>query len=158
MVHKHPVSWQRRPWSDCADVQMCMPAWAFVSGVGVRVTSYIWHITDVRTEWPPFSALPGIWLAPFFQQKVYEWPDFSGFLCERPHFPNILVFSQIFRLEIFRGSLSCWYYIIDCDICLTTSKKWVQKNQKGNIWIGQHFGWSSIWMGPFFQRPGIWMG
>ena len=36
----------------------------------------IWHSTDVRAEWPPFSALPGIWLAPFFQQKVYEWPDF----------------------------------------------------------------------------------
>ena len=35
-------------------------------GVGVGgqggggVTSYIWHSTDVRGEWPPFSALPGI--------------------------------------------------------------------------------------------------
>ena len=29
--------------------------------------SYIWHSTNVRAEWPPFSALPGIWLAPFFQ-------------------------------------------------------------------------------------------
>ena len=31
-------------------------------GVG-GVTSYIsniWHSTDVRLEWPPFSALPGI--------------------------------------------------------------------------------------------------
>ena len=25
-----------------------------------RVTSYTWHSTDVRAEWPPFSALPGI--------------------------------------------------------------------------------------------------
>ena len=60
-------------------------------GGGRGVTSYIWHSTDVRAEKPPFSALSGIRLAPFFQQKVYEWPDFSGFLCERPHFSNILV-------------------------------------------------------------------
>ena len=26
------------------------------SGVG----SYIWHSTDMRAKWPPFSALPGI--------------------------------------------------------------------------------------------------
>ena len=24
------------------------------------LTSYIWQSTDVRAEWPPFSALPGI--------------------------------------------------------------------------------------------------
>ena len=71
----------------------------------------IWHSTDVRAEWPPFSALPGIWLAPFFQQKVYEWPDFSGFLWERPHFSDILVYAHIFRLEIFRGCLFSWYYM-----------------------------------------------
>ena len=30
-------------------------------GGGVKgVTFYIWHSTDVRAEWPPFSALPGI--------------------------------------------------------------------------------------------------
>ena len=28
-------------------------------GAGV-VTAYIRHSTDVRAEWPPFSALPGI--------------------------------------------------------------------------------------------------
>ena len=33
---------------------------------GGGVTSYIWHSTDVRAEWPPFSALPGI----------YDWPSF----------------------------------------------------------------------------------
>ena len=29
-------------------------------GGGQGVTFYIWHSTDVRAEWPPFSALPGI--------------------------------------------------------------------------------------------------
>ena len=27
---------------------------------GGRVTSYMWHSTDVRAEWPPSSALPDI--------------------------------------------------------------------------------------------------
>ena len=35
--------------------------WGCGGGGGVgRVTSYIWHSTYVRAEWPPFSALPGI--------------------------------------------------------------------------------------------------
>ena len=36
-------------------------------GGGEGVTSNIGHSTDVRAEWPPFSAMPGIWLAPFLQ-------------------------------------------------------------------------------------------
>ena len=84
----------------------------YVWGEGGRgVISYIWHFTDVRAEWPPFPALPGIWLAPFFQQKVYEWPDFSGFLSERPHFSGILVYAYIFCSEIFQGCLLSWYSI-----------------------------------------------
>ena len=38
------------------------------SGVG----SYIWHSMDMHAKLPPFSALPGVRLAPFFQQKVYD--------------------------------------------------------------------------------------
>ena len=29
-------------------------------GGGGRITSYIGHSMDVRAEWPPFSALPGV--------------------------------------------------------------------------------------------------
>ena len=29
-------------------------------GGGGGVTSYILHSTEMRAEWPPFSALPGI--------------------------------------------------------------------------------------------------
>ena len=88
-----------------------------------------------------FSALPGIWLAPFFQQKVYEWPYFSGFLCERPHFSDILVYAHFFRSEIFRACLSSWYHTwIDCDICLTTSKNEYKKIK------GQYMNRSTFWM------------
>ena len=108
------------------------------------VTSYIRHSMDVRAEWPPFSALPGIWLAPFFQQKVYEWTDFSGFLCERPHFSDI----HIFRSESFRGCLFSWYSIFSE---LTVISVWQPaingyKKSKGSIWIGQHFRrWGRFW-------------
>ena len=57
---------QQMCWSDCADAQadlhLCclhMQSAGFLKTLG-RVTSYIWHSTDVRAEWPPFSALPGI--------------------------------------------------------------------------------------------------
>ena len=112
--------------------------------VGWGVTSYIRHSTDVRAEWPPFSALPGIWLAPFFQQKVYEWTNFSGFLCERPHFSDI----HIFRSESFRGCLFSWYSIFSE---LTVISVWQPaingyKKSKGSIWIGQHFRrWGRFW-------------
>ena len=39
-------------------------------GEGGQDNFYIGHSTDVRAKWPPFSALPGVWLAPFYQQKI----------------------------------------------------------------------------------------
>ena len=110
-------------------------------GGGGGVTSYIWHSTDLHAEWPPFSALPGIWLAPFFQQKVYEWLDFSGFLCERPHFSDILVYAHIFHSEIFRGCLSSWYYMNWLwYLSNNQQKKWVQKIKE------QCMNRSTFWM------------
>ena len=89
---------------------------------GGGVTSYIWHGTGVRAEWPPFSALPGIW----FQQKVYDWPYFSWFLCERPHFSDILVYAYIFFAQRFvEAACSLGIQWADCYICPTTSNKWV---------------------------------
>ena len=81
----------------------------FINLAGMGATSCIWHSTDVRAEYPPVSALPSIRLAPFFQQKVYGWPDFSWFVCERPHFSDIPVYAYIFSSEIFRGCLFSWY-------------------------------------------------
>ena len=79
---------------------------------------------------PLFSALPGIWLAPFSQQKVYEWPDFSGFLCERFHFSDFLVYAHIFRSEIFRGCLSSWYYMNRLWYLCNNQLKMGTKNQR----------------------------
>ena len=76
----------------------------------------------------------------FFQQKVYEWPNFSGFLCERPHFSDILVYAHIFRSEIFRGCLSSWYYMNWLWYLCNNQQKWVQKIK------GQYMNRSTFWM------------
>ena len=67
---------------------------------GGLVTSFICGL--------PFSTLPGIWVVPFFQQKVYDWPDFSWLVYERPRFYDIPVYPHIFRSGIFRGCLFSW--------------------------------------------------
>ena len=98
---------------------------------GNFLSSYIWQSMDVRAEWPPFSALPCIWLAPFFHQKVYDWPNFSGLVYERPHFSDVSRYMHIFFvLRFFEATYSLGIQWIDCYICLNTSNKWVQKNQR----------------------------
>ena len=114
-------------------------------GLREGVTSYIWHSMDVRAEWPPFSALSSIWLAPFFSKKVYDWPHFSGLLYESPHFSDVSRYMHVFFVQkFFEATCSLGIQWIDCYIYLTTSNKWVQKTK------GQ--------MGRFFQRPGKWLG
>ena len=78
-------------------------------------------------------------MPPFFQQKVYEWPDFSGFLCERSHFSDILVYAYIFHSEIFQGCFILLVLHELTDICVITSKKWVQKVK------GQYMNRSTFW-------------
>ena len=100
--------------------------WSYWVRGGVGVTSYIWHSTVVHAELPPFSALPGIWLAPFFNKKYMNDPIFSGFLCERPHFLTSWYMHIFFAQRFFEAACSLDIQWIDCDICLTTSNKWVQ--------------------------------
>ena len=92
------------------------------------------HSADVRAEWPPFSALPGKWLAPLFPTKSI-WPYFSGFLRERLHFFWHLVYAHNFRTEIFEAAYFLCITWIDCDICLTTSNKWVQNMNRSTFWM-----------------------
>ena len=116
--------------------------------------------TDVHAKWPPLSVLPGIWLAPYFQQNVYDCSDFSEFVCERPHFSDIPVYGYIFWSEIFLGCLFSGYSMTWLWYLSTISNKLVKKKtSKGSIWIGQHFGQSSIdhkWFLDLDQVPQNW--
>ena len=82
----------------------------FGVGDGGWVISCIWHSMDVRAEWPPFSALPSIWLAPFFSAKsIWLAPFFWISIWKAQLFWCIPVHAHIFHSEIFRGYLSSWY-------------------------------------------------
>ena len=95
----------------CRGVCMCV----CVRGGGV--TFYIWHSTDVRPEWPPFSALPGIWLAPFFLTKSIWMTRFFWI--------TMWKVSLFWHQRFFYCSLGIQW--TDCYICLTICSKWVQK-------------------------------
>ena len=127
-------------------------------GGGWRWGNFLYHSRDVRAERPPFSALPGKWLALFFQQKVYDWPIFLDSYVKGPTFlTSRYMHIFFFAHRFFEAACSLGIQWIDCDIYLPPAINGCRKS-KGSIWIGQHFGWSSIWMGPFFRRLGIWMG
>ena len=97
-----------------------------------RDTSYtcIWHSTDVRAEWPPFQhcqIYDNYILPPFFNKKYMNDPIFLDSYVKGLTFLTswyMHIFAQIF----FQGCLfSLGIQWLNCNICLTTSNKWVQK-------------------------------
>ena len=98
-------------------------------GAGGGVTSYIWHSTDVRAEYPPFSALPGIWLAPFFQQMYMNGPIFLDSYVKGPIFLTSWYMHIFFAQRFFEAAYPLGITWIDCDIRLTTSKNGYKKSK-----------------------------
>ena len=103
-------------------------------------TSYIRHSTDVRAEMAPFSSAAKYMIRSFFQAKVYDWFHFSGLVYERPHFSDVFPYMHISFVQKFsEAACSLGIQGIDCDICLTTSNKMVQKKFKGQYMNGSIF-------------------
>ena len=107
-------------------------------GGGGRLTSYIWHSTNVRAsplfqhcqvyDCPLFST-KSIWMAQFFWIPMWKAPFFWH--------PGICTY---FSLRDFSRLLILMVLHELTDICLTTSKKWVQKIK------GQYMNRSTFWM------------
>ena len=102
---------------------------------GGRVTSYIWHSTDVRAEWPLFQRC-----------QVYDWPPFSTKSIWMARF----FWIPMWKAPFFWNPGICTYLSlrdfsrrIDCEICLKPAINGYKK-PNGSIWIGQHFGWSRM--------------
>ena len=108
---------------------------------GGRVTSCIWHRMDVRAEWPPFSALPSIWLAPFSAKSIWLAPFFWISIWKAPLFCCIPVHAYNFRTEIFEATCSLGIQWIDCYICLPAINGY--KKIKGQYMNGSTF--QTIW-------------
>ena len=80
--------------------------WGGAGGGGV-VISYICHSTDVRVEWPFFSALPVIKLAPFFFNKKYMHdPIFQDSYVKGPIFLTSWYIHIFFAQRFFEAACS----------------------------------------------------
>ena len=75
-------------------------------GVGGMVTSYIWHSTDVRAEWPPFQRCQVHDWPPFFDKKYMTDPIFHDWYMKGTTFSDIPVYVHIFHSEIFETACS----------------------------------------------------
>ena len=75
----------------------------------------------------PFSALPGIWLAPFFSKKYMTDLIYLDLHVKSPTFLTYWYMRIYFAQGFFETACSLGIQWTDCDICITTSNKWVQK-------------------------------
>ena len=82
----------------------------------------------MRAEWPPFSALPGIWLAPFFNKKYMTDPNRLDSYVKCPTFLTSWYMRIFFDRRFLEAACSLGIQRIDCDICLTTTNKWVKNS------------------------------
>ena len=110
--------------------------------------------------------------SPLFQRcQVYDWTPFFNKkymngpicldLCERPHFSDILVYAHIFRLEIFRGCLSSWYYMNWLWYLCNNQQKNGLKNQRAvyeqvNILDDQVYEWVRFFEGLVYEWGRFW--
>ena len=96
-----------------------------------------------------FSALPVIWLAPFFSTKSICMTRFFRIpMWKAPFFwhPGIVTY---FSLRYFSRLLVLLMFSELTVIFVWQPAINVYKKSKDSLWIGQHFRRSSIWMGPF---------
>ena len=76
----------------------------------------------------------------FFKKKYMKGPIFLDSYVKGPIFLSSWYMHIFFAQRFFEAAYSLCITWIDCDICLTTSKKWVQKIK------GQYMNRSTFWM------------
>ena len=117
-----------------------------LGGWGEGVTSYIWHSTDGRAEWPLFTAR--YMIGPLFSAKSIWMTRFFWIPTWKARFFLTSWYMHIFFAQrFFEAAWSLGIQWIDCDIYLTTSNKWVQKIK------GQYMNRSTFWMIKYMNGP-----
>ena len=77
---------------------------------------------------------------PFFNKKYMNGPIFLDFFVKGPIFLTSWYMHIFFAQIFFEAAYPLGITWIDCDICVTTSKKWIQKIK------GQYMNRSTFWM------------
>ena len=75
-------------------------------GGGVRITSYIWHSTDVVPNGPLFQRCQVYDWPPFFDKMYMSDQIFLDWYMKGPTFSDITVYAHIFHSEIFEAAYS----------------------------------------------------
>ena len=87
-------------------------------------------------------------IGPFFFNKKYEYmngPIFLDSYVKGPIFLTFWYMHIFFAQRFFKAACSLGIQCIDCDICLTTSNKWVQKIK------GQYMNRSTFWISKYMN-------
>ena len=100
------------------------------------VTSYIWHNTNSL----PFQRCQVYDWPPFFNKKYMNGPIFLDSCVKGPIFLTSWYMHIFFAQRFFEAAYPLGITWINCDICVITSKRWVQKVK------GQYKNRSTFWM------------
>ena len=84
--------------------------------------------------------------SPFFNKKYMNDPIFLDSYMKGPTFLTSWYLHIFFARRFFEAACALGIQWIDCDICLTTSNKWVQKIK------GQYMNRSTFWMIKYMNR------
>ena len=120
-IFQNAVSWKFYPECYAFRVKVAVNTYPTNSlgdsGGGGGVTSYIWHSTDVRAEWPPFSVLPNIWLTTFFfRQKCMIDSIFFWIGIWKAHFSDVAQYIVLLVLSE-QGMILFAYWTINKFVC-----------------------------------------
>ena len=86
---------------------------------------------------------------PFFNKKYMNGPIFLDSCVKGPIFLTSWYTHIFFALRFFEAAYPLGITWIDCDICVITSKKWVQKVK------GQYMNRSTFWMIKYMNGSGF---
>ena len=89
---------------------------------------------------PLFQRCQGYDWPPFFNKKYMNGPIFLDSYVKGPIFLTSWYMHIFFAQRFFEAAYPLGITWIDCDICVITSKKWVQKIK------GQYMNRSTFWM------------
>ena len=100
---------------------------------------------------PPFQRCQVYDWSPFFNRKYMNGPIFLDSYVKGPICLTSRCMHIFFAQRFFMAAYPLGIIWIDCDICVITSKKWVQKLK------GQYMNRSTFWMikymnGSFFSK------
>ena len=99
--------------------------------------------------------------SPFFNKKYMNGPIFLDSYVKGPIFLTSWYMHIFFAQRFFEAAYPLGITWIDCDICVITSKKWVQKIKgqymnRSTFWMTKVYEWVRFFKGQVYERGRFW--